>query len=166
MRVTALIAAGCSALLLTLVADRAAAAAAPPTLSTGTVTTYATGNVGAGDFYTVGDYVHVSTTPPPTASGHGCWARNSGPAQLAVVTVWLQAQSPTSGAWATVANARSTLKPGCGSAYRTTARFPCTNVVQIVKWRSVIDVDIVGYGDPPDQLTTQTQTLFCGSGVH
>jgi hypothetical protein len=116
---------------------------------------------GPGAFITNGDNVHVSSTPPPTASGHGWWVKVSGPGTTAKVTVWLQSNWAGSG-WVTRATGVKTVKSGGGSANRATARWQCRNLVAKVQWRSVIDVDLIGVADSPERAVTATRTLYCG----
>ncbi|MFJ2609642.1 hypothetical protein ACIO13_32375 [Streptomyces sp. NPDC087425] len=44
----------------------------------------------AGVYASNGDYVHVSSTKPATASAHGWWFKVKGPGSKAKVTIWLQ----------------------------------------------------------------------------
>ncbi len=116
----------------------------------------------AGVFVTDGDRVHVSSTPPPTASGHGWWKKISGPGTKAKVTVTLQARPAGTSTWHNVATGSKTVKSGGGSGKRATARKTCTNLIQKTEWRSVIDVDIIGVADSPEKATTKAATLWCG----
>jgi hypothetical protein len=116
----------------------------------------------AGVFISDGDRVHVSSTPPPTASGHGWWKKISGPGTKAKVTVTLQARPAGTSTWHDVATGSKTVKSGGGSGKRATARKTCTNLIQKTEWRSVIDVDIIGVADSPEKATTKAATLWCG----
>jgi hypothetical protein len=116
----------------------------------------------AGVFITDGDRVHVSSTPPPTASGHGWWKKISGPGTKAKVTVTLQARPYGASGWRDVATGSKTVKSGGGAGKRATARKTCTNLIQKTEWRSVIDVDIIGVADSPEKVSTKAATLFCG----
>ncbi|WP_300011905.1 hypothetical protein [Pseudonocardia sp.] len=112
-------------------------------------------------FDTRGDNVHLSRTPPPTASGHGWWLRGSSDAELADVTVQLQVLN--NGNWVDVGPpGRKRVKPGGGSANRANARYLCANSLQ-VNWRSVIDVDLVGYADSSNVAVTPPRLLSCGA---
>lgn len=118
---------------------------------------------GAGRFGTYGDKVHVSSTPPRTASAHGWWKKFSGPGSKAKVTVWLQVRAKGGKKWHTVSQADKTIKPAKrgSSKPRTTARKTCANH-QTRQWRSVIDVDIVGVADTPEKAYTKPVKLRCG----
>lgn len=112
-------------------------------------------------FYTRGDFVHISSTPPPTASAHGWWERGSAKATHADVTIRLQIKEGNS--WVYVGSTgKERVLPGGGSANRATARATCENSV-VHQWRSVIDVDLVGSVDSPDKGETPVQSLACGA---
>ncbi|MFE3140694.1 hypothetical protein [Streptomyces scopuliridis] len=113
-----------------------------------------------GVIITDGDRVHVSSTPPPTASAHGWWKKVSGPGDKARVTIDLQVKN-ADGSWRTVATGSKVVKPGGGSARRANARKQCVNVNRTIHWRSVIDVDIIGVVDSPEKAVTATQSLRC-----
>ncbi|MFI5755450.1 hypothetical protein [Streptomyces sp. NPDC051569] len=109
-------------------------------------------------FQTGGDAVHYSSTPPPTISAHGWWLdRDSGGAK-AKVTVELQMQS--GGSRRTVATGSKTVKQGGGSARRANARKTCVGT-KAAKWRSRVDVDIIGAADSPNKLETPGKTFNC-----
>lgn len=138
----------------------AAAASDAAVTSDGAVTSDdAASEVGA--FVTDGDHVHVSSTPPPTASGHGWWLDpfNKHRSVKATVTVWLQAKD--GGRWVTVAKGARRVKSGGGSSRRADARKRCENRER-TQWRSVIDVDLIGIPDSPEKAVTTTVTLACG----
>ena len=109
-----------------------------------------------GLFTSHGDNVHISKSLPPTASGHGWWT--IGPQAgvrptHAVVTVQLQIKR-TDGIWVNVGEPGSErVKPGGGSANRANARVVCADRKKRM-WRSVVDVDIIGYADSPNQKIT------------
>lgn len=113
-----------------------------------------------GVFLQVGDDVHISSTPPATASGHGWWVRLSGDSKKAKVTVYLEAKNHN-GDWKTVATGSKTVGPGGGSSNRATARKECTNINRYTSWRSLIDVDIIGSLDTPGKARTRTVDFFC-----
>ena len=115
---------------------------------------------GAGAFITNGDRVHVSSTPPATASGHGWWLKISGSGTKAKVTVVLQAKD-RNGTWHNVATGSKIVKPGGGSSRRANARKTCTNINRYTTWRSVIDVDIIGVADSADKAYTPEMNFFC-----
>ncbi|MFH7595431.1 hypothetical protein WDV06_10045 [Streptomyces racemochromogenes] len=129
----------------------------------GVTTSQPQGLPSAGVFYTNGDNVHISSTAPAAASGHGWWVKISGPGTKAKVTIELQALDYRDNRWKTVATGSKTVYPGTGSANRAAARKVCTNRLMQVKWRSVIDVDIIGVNDSPEKAVTKTQTLWCGA---
>ncbi|MCX4661317.1 hypothetical protein [Streptomyces uncialis] len=121
----------------------------------------------AGVFYSNGDYVHESSTPPATASGHGWWYKKSGPGEKAKVTVQLQAYDAKAKKWKTVATGNKTVKPSkklrsAPSTHRANARKVCKGSTT-VKWRSVIDVDIIDVNDTPDKAVTTARSLTCGA---
>ncbi len=108
-----------------------------------------------------GDYVHVSSTAFE-ASGHGWWVNGNCNATLALVTVQLQ-QYYSDGTWRNVGTAGSaTVSSGGGAGNRSTGRATCTSS-SVTRWRSVIDVDVIGVLDPPDKLTTSTRNISCRS---
>ncbi|MEU2450727.1 hypothetical protein ABZ605_11765 [Streptomyces sp. NPDC012765] len=117
----------------------------------------------AGVFYTNGDNVHISSTAPAAASGHGWWVKISGPGTKAKVTIELQALDYRDNKWKTVATGSKTVYSGTGSANRAAARKVCTNRIMQVQWRSRIDVDIIGVNDSPEKAVTKTQKLWCGA---
>lgn len=82
------------------------------------------------------------------------------PPALAVVTVQLQIKS-NDGTWIDVGQPGSErVKPGGGSANRANARVVCINS-ETSTWRSVVDVDIVGYADSPNQRITPERAVRC-----
>jgi hypothetical protein len=117
---------------------------------------------GAGVFQTLGDNVHISSTPPKTASAHGGWRKISGSGTKAKVTVWLQMKSSKHGKWHTVAKGQKTVKSGGGSGRRATARKVCHSS-QTHLWRSVVDVDLIGIPDSPEKLYTKTVSKHCSA---
>lgn len=106
--------------------------------------------------YTHGDYVHITSGE---ASAHGWWTRGTTKATTAVVTVKLQAYSSYLG-WHTVKTGQRTLSPGTGK--RANARYACIDNVNTY-WRSIVDVDLVGYFDSADTVTTTEQRWKCGA---
>ncbi|MFJ4770611.1 hypothetical protein ACIP88_16070 [Streptomyces uncialis] len=121
----------------------------------------------AGVFYTNGDYVHISSTPPATASGHGWWFKVNGPGAKAKVTVQLQAYDAKAKKWKTVATGNKTVKPSkklksAPSSNRANARKTCKGTAK-VQWRSVIDVDIIDVNDSPEKAVTTARSLNCGA---
>lgn len=124
-----------------------------------------TQTAGIGAFETFGDNVHISSSAPTAVSGHGWWQMVSGPAGVkAKVTVFLQAQD-THGKWTTVNTGYKIVYSGGGSANRASAQKQCTNLVQRVVWRTLIDVDLIGYNDTPGVTTTSAITFYCGAGL-
>ena len=120
-----------------------------------------------GAFLTRYDDVHISSSAPYPASGHGWWENKGGPAVKARVTIQLQARNyPYTGAWHNVGEPGSkVVYSGGGSANRAAANVKCTNRVQDVEWRSVVDVDLIDYRDPPDKSYSNPQHLWCGAGI-
>jgi hypothetical protein len=120
----------------------------------------------AGAFTGKGDDVHISSTPPRSASAHAWWMIDTSagtPPTHAVVTIQLQIkrQDENGTSWVDAGEPGSErVKPGGGSANRATARVPCTNSARSV-WRSVIDVDIIGFADTPNQTITRERTIPC-----
>ncbi|MBO8193165.1 hypothetical protein ITI46_16030 [Streptomyces oryzae] len=105
-------------------------------------------------FTTHGDDAHVTRGE---VSVHGWWTKQSGPAKKAKVTVWLQAHKRSK--WKTVAKGVRTVKPG--TSKRANARKKCKNRTTKVRFRTKVDVDIIGYADSPRQLTTKGVTRRC-----
>lgn len=112
-------------------------------------------------FYTDGDDVHISSTPPAAASAHGWWVRLSGPGRTATVTVELQ-NLDYFGHWHTVATSSEVVKSGGGRGNRTTARRSCLSLVRS-EWQSMVDVDIVGVNDSPERASSRERTLPCSA---
>ena len=107
------------------------------------------------NYTTEGDYPHISSSGL-IASAHGWW-ENTSPSrcpEYAVVTIWLQARycyfnpdgDPQWCWYRTVGHDKDRLRAGGGSANRVVARNACSST-QLVGYRSVIDVDLVGYPD-------------------
>ncbi|WNI28501.1 hypothetical protein [Streptomyces sp. ITFR-6] len=115
---------------------------------------------GPGVFVTNGDRVHISSTPPRTASAHAWWTHVSGPGTKAKVTIWLQMKSGKK--WHSVARNAKNLKSGNGgSARRVVARKKCANRSKR-QWRTKIDVDLIGVADSPEKAYTKPVTVKCG----
>ncbi|MFF7098102.1 hypothetical protein ACFY9A_37810 [Streptomyces rubradiris] len=116
---------------------------------------------GPGVFVTNGDRVHISSTPPRTASAHAWWTHVSGPGTKAKVTIWLQIKSGRT--WHSVAKNAKTVKSGNGgSARRVVARKKCANQNKR-QWRTMIDVDLIGVPDSPEKAYTKPVTVKCGA---
>ncbi|GAA4658694.1 hypothetical protein GCM10023347_07500 [Streptomyces chumphonensis] len=111
-------------------------------------------------FVTRGDNVHWSKHAPGDINAHGWWTKTSGPATLAKVTVWLQVKEGSS--WRTLNVKPKDIRPGGGKGRRTAAPYTCKNMIEKNYFRSVVDVDIIGYADGASKLTTPTQTWYCG----
>ncbi|MFF3402355.1 hypothetical protein ACFYW6_28030 [Streptomyces sp. NPDC002659] len=116
---------------------------------------------GIGAFETKGDNVHFSHTVRGAINAHGWWKRLSGPATKAKVTIELQVKSGTG--WRTLNTGSKTVYSGGGSAKRASAAWKCTNLIQRHTFRSVIDVDLIGYPDQANKKITAAQTLYCGT---
>lgn len=111
-------------------------------------------------FETLGDRVHVSSTPPPAMSAHGWWRRISGPATTARVTVQIQQHW---GGWVSVgAPGVAVVRSGGGAGNRATARVRCHRYRgRTYTYRSVVDVDIIGYNDSAEKLYTPAAETNC-----
>ncbi|MFI7244315.1 hypothetical protein [Streptomyces qinglanensis] len=105
-------------------------------------------------FTTHGDNAHVTRGE---VSVHGWWTKQSGPATKAKVTVWLQAHKGSK--WKTVKKGVRTVKPG--TSKRANARKKCKNTTTKVKFRTKVDVDIIGYPDSPRKLYTKGVKRRC-----
>jgi hypothetical protein len=109
---------------------------------------------------TGGDYVHISSTPPRSASAHGWWTYPTKTEQVADVSVQLQVRR--GGTWVDVGVAGvERVRSGGGSANRSNARVTCLTTAD-TEWRSVVDVDVVGRWDNPGKLVTPARRLGCG----
>ncbi|GHE80770.1 hypothetical protein GCM10018785_56040 [Streptomyces longispororuber] len=125
------------------------------------VTQAARAGSGVGMFQTMGDNVHFSHTVRGTINAHGWWKNLRGPAGIkAKVTVWLQVKR--GGEWKTLTKAAKDVYSGGGSGKRTAAAYKCTYNVGQYDFRSVIDVDLIGYADDSYKKITPTQRLGCG----
>ncbi|MFF7388388.1 hypothetical protein ACFZAE_08010 [Streptomyces scabiei] len=135
----------------------------PETANTYSLQTEAAGAAaaGVGAFVTGGDNVHFSHTVAGAVNAHGWWKRISGPATKAKVTVDIQVKSGAG--WRTLNTGTKTVYSGGGSAKRASAAWKCTNLIQRNSFRSVVDVDLVGYPDDANKKITATQTLYCGT---
>jgi hypothetical protein len=107
----------------------------------------------------VGDYVHVSSTPPATASGHGWWNKGNCTAVKAQVTVQLQ-EYYSDGSW------RDKGSPGVGDVYagggssnRVTGRVTCSSTTT-TGWRSQVTADVIGQSGL-SQIYTAGQDIKC-----
>jgi hypothetical protein len=106
--------------------------------------------------------VHYSSTPPPTISAHGWWIDKNSGGSKAKVTVEMQIQEKD-GDWRTMATGSKTVKQGGGSSRRANARKTCVGTKK-TKWRSRVDVDIIGVADSPNKLETPSKIFNCGVG--
>lgn len=108
----------------------------------------------------VGDFVHVSSTPPATASGHGWWNRGSCTVPRATVVIDLQ-EHFSDGSWRDKGTQGSgTFRPGGGAGHRATGRATCTGGTALTGWRSVVNVETVGqFG--VDSVTTSARNIDC-----
>ncbi|MFE0877251.1 hypothetical protein ACFW4X_20720 [Streptomyces smyrnaeus] len=140
----------------------AQASAAEPTVSSEPSTVASDGSVAASSygrspinlFTTHGDNAHVTRGE---VSVHGWWTKQSGPAKKAKVTVWLQAHKGSK--WKSIDEGVRTVKPG--TSKRANARKKCKNRTTKVKFRTKVDVDIIGYADSPRKLYTKGVKLRC-----
>lgn len=109
-------------------------------------------------YSTAGDYVHISNTLPKAASAHGWWIDVNCKGE-AWVTIKLQ--QLINGNWTDAGTVgRERVSSGGGSGNRATGRATCANSARTT-WRSVVDVDLIGKLDLPDQLITTGRDLDC-----
>jgi len=119
-----------------------------------------TSGVDGGFFTTEGDYVHISSATTRAASGHGWWIRTSGNATQADVTIQLQRWQ---NGWYNIGSpVKERVYSGGGSGNRANARYTCKNSTSWNSFRSVVDVDVVGYIDGDSKLYTSSRQLACG----
>lgn len=113
-------------------------------------------------FETHGDYAHISSTLPRAVSAHGWWINGNFPTgTMANVDVQVQLYFGGFFGWVSIGpNFSSDVPPGGGAGRRTTARVDCTGTNQ-GQYRSIIDVDIIGYIDDSLKLYTPPRTLAC-----
>jgi hypothetical protein len=112
-----------------------------------------------GGFYSFSDYPHQSTTARQQGilevTTKGRFEVTSGPTGvLAVVTVWLQRWDGT--VWRTVGSAQRTVR----QRTNVVAAAPCALGVTR-SWRGMVDVDIIGYSDPPTRPVTPARSVTC-----
>lgn len=116
---------------------------------------------------TDGDYVHISTSNrggARDASGHDSW----------YVNPWVVGEAPTEAdvtvqlqinlnGWVDAGEPRrERTRQGTGaSANRANAFVRCSNSRSHL-WRSIIDVDLVGFADSPTQKITDARSIGCG----
>ena len=76
----------------------------------------------------------------------------------------VQLQINRGGSWQNVGVAKpERLKPGTGgSANRANARVECINRLEHL-WRSIVDVDLIGYADSAEKVVTPAKPLMCGA---
>lgn len=104
------------------------------------------------------DNAHLANTPPrPAMSVHGWWEKMASPATHARVTIALQQYN---NGWVTVARRSQVIGPGTGGrGARVTARRRCVSYKgRTYSYRGVVDVDIVGWKDPPNKETSDRVT--------
>jgi hypothetical protein len=109
--------------------------------------------------YARGDYVHISSTAPLAASGHGWWLNNDCNESYGYVTVTLEEY--LSGSWHNKAYNSGSVPPGGGSGARVTARVNCNSATSTT-WRSYVTVNVsgpLGYGSNAEY--TPNQTIGC-----
>lgn len=118
-------------------------------------------------YETDGDYAHGSKSAGEV-SAHGWWWNLISPPTLcpayADVEVWLQAVWTDGWGnyyWVTVADNTQRIRPkNIYTQDWTNARVSCVSS-GVVGFRSIIDVDLVDWSDPPDQKFTNPQNLAC-----
>jgi hypothetical protein len=107
----------------------------------------------------VGDYVHVSSTPPATASGHGWWNKGNCTAVKAQVTVQLQ-EYYSDGSWRDKGSPGvADVYAGGGSSNRANARITCSSTTT-TGWRSQVTADVIGQSGL-NQIYTAGQDVSC-----
>lgn len=144
----------------------ATAQAAPTTVQSQVVpATQAAAKAPISVFATGGDRVHISREKQSNgrniASVHGWWVKGTAKASRADVTVQIQYKPKGSSKWRTVETKKQRIKAKSGkNKARVTAREACSSHSPR-QWRSVIDVDLVGYVDSSEKLYTKAVTLKC-----
>ena len=108
------------------------------------------------------DYVHISSSSPRSASGHGWWATINSACAWRTATVTVQIQRRNSlGIWVNVGQrGTADVQVGGGSGNRATARYTCQGTARNT-YRSWADVDIHGVFDSPDRNYSAAQQLSC-----
>jgi hypothetical protein len=105
------------------------------------------------------DYVHVSSTPPATASSHGYWFRGDCGVPKANVTIQLQ-EYFSNGQWYNIGSPSSKLtRPGTGSTVRVNVRATCDST-GVAGWRSVDSVTVPVQGGS-DTYTSDGKNIAC-----
>jgi hypothetical protein len=139
-----------------------ASAAVPAPLPAGEVTTSDAVAIPASGCspQAVGDYVHVSSSPPVTASGHGWWNKGNCTAARAQVTVQLQ-EYFSDGTWRNKGTAGvADVYAGGGSSNRANGRATCTGGTAKTGWRSQVTADVIGQSGL-SQIYTASQDFNC-----
>lgn len=105
------------------------------------------------------DHPHTTYTSGfKEVSAHGWWLKGTTKATKAKVTVTLQAL--TQAGWRTVAKGSRVVGPGTST--RGNARVKCVNN-DLYHYRSIVDVDLVGYLDDSAVVGAQTPSpVQCG----
>lgn len=113
------------------------------------------------------DYPHISDAGSNIINVHGWWEWRSGTSSSckskyteAKVTVYLQS-SLDGKTWTTRSQGDKTVKPGGGSNYRAVAPYTCKNFLK-TKWRSRVDVDVIGLIDDPTKVNGPSTDVKCG----
>lgn len=124
------------------------------------------GNITAGSctYRQAVDDPHISSTAPLAASVHGWWLKVSGTCpSKANVDAHLQAfWCDAAGCrWVTVASGSADVHAGGGAGNRATARRTCSSSAKTVGWRGLVDVDLIGVGDPPGYTYSTIRNLNC-----
>jgi hypothetical protein len=106
-----------------------------------------------------GDNVHISSTAPQTASGHGWWSRGNCTAAKATVEIVLQ-EYFSDGSWRSRGQGgQATVYPGGGSSNWANARAVCQTKT-VTGWRSVVHVYPVGQSGSASH-TTPAVNIAC-----
>lgn len=105
-----------------------------------------------------GDHVHLKSDPA-RVKAHGWWENPYNcPAKQAVVTVFLQAN--VAGFWITLDRVSRRLGPKPFETHRATAQHHCSDNAETT-WRTLINVNLVGYKDDPRRAVTMPKELNC-----
>lgn len=113
------------------------------------------------------DYPHISGSGSNIINVHGWWVWRDGTSNScktkypkAKVTVYLQS-SLDGKTWTTRSQGDKTTTPGGGSNYRAVAPYTCRNFLK-TKWRSRVDVDVIGLPDDPFKIDGPSTDVNCG----
>ena len=113
------------------------------------------------------DYAHVSRNRRDVST-HGWWEDDSSSAcpEYDDVKVWLQShwcRVPRDGHcyWQTESYNKQRVRAWDQGGRKVNARTVCKPATAVVRWRSKVDVDLVGHSDPPYQKYSPPRNLLC-----